>query len=115
MTHFLFSVYTNDLKVALESAHVVVSGSKLMMYHSADDYEGLKEVLRDESEVVRGWLRENRMVLKTFTSTRIKKKDPVKQIQTRLRSTLRVNVEEFNWIGVLGVLLHDAPHLVWTS
>lgn len=115
MTHFLFSVYTNDLKVALKSAHVVVSNSKLMMYHSEKKHQDLQELLRDESEIVRGWLRENSMVLKTFTSTVIRTTTQVKKIQTLLRATLSVNVQEFNWIGILGVLLHDAPHLVWTS
>lgn len=69
----------------------------------------------NESEIVRGWLRENSMVLKTFTSTVIRTTTQVKKIQTLLRATLSVNVQEFNWIGILGVLLHDAPHLVWTS
>lgn len=113
MTHFLFSVYTNDLKVALKS--VVVSGSQLMIYHTAINYKGLKVALRKKSELVRNWLREKRMVLKTSTSAQIRSKTQVKQIQTHLRSTLSVNVKEFNWIKVLRVLLHDAPHLVWTS
>lgn len=115
MTHFLFFVYTNNLKVTLKSARVVVSSSKLMMYHSEKKHQDLQEVLRDESEIVRGWLRENSMVLKTFTSTVIRTTTQVKKIQTLLRSTLSVNVQEFNWIRILGVLLHDAPHLVWTS
>lgn len=111
MTHFLLSVYTNDLKDALKSAQVVVIGSQLMIYHSADNYQGLKEVLRKESKAVRDWLRKNRMVLKTFTSTRIKSEELVKKIQTCLNLKL---ISEFNWIGIVGVLLHDAPHLVWT-
>lgn len=112
MTQFLFSVYTNDLKVTLKSADVIVSGGQLMIYHSEKKYQELQEVLRDESEVVRGWLRENGMVLKTFTSTVIKKNEPVMKIRTWLN--FRVS-SEFNWIRVLGVLLHDAPHLVWKS
>lgn len=117
MTHFLFSVYTNDLKSSLEQkesvAHIVVSGSKLMIYHSAD-YSFLKIVLRKTSEIVHRWLRENRMVLKTFTLAMIKSKNQVTEIQRRLKSTRNLDVEEFNWIRVLGLLLHDAPHLVWT-
>lgn len=111
MTHLLFSVYTNDLKVALKSAHVVVSSSKLMMYHSEKKHQDLQEVLRDESEIVRGWLRENSMVLKTFTSTVIRTMTQVKKIQTLLRSTLSVNVQEFYctmlliWFGHLNEIL----------
>lgn len=111
MTHFLLSVYTNTLKCP----YVVVSGSQLMIYHAAENYEDLKRELTDKSDHVRRWLRGNRMVLKTFTSTVIKKKQHLEEIQIRLQSTLTVNVEEFNWIRVLRVLLHKTPHWVWTS